>query len=204
MRPDVHGVGLDPQARCAHYHSRLDIIAIKMRCCATYYACRECHDDLADHACEPLGRPKPGTRPPSCAAPVNQVSIRQYMDCADTCPACAAPFNPGCRSHYHLYFEAAAHPPHPEPRSGPKDAVAAQLCGPRGSPLCAEHLRMRRKIPVPRYRTASSVRGRPQRPGRRAGRGWRGILRCSSRCLGHRRHAVRIQRSPCPRGRYSR
>ena len=52
MRSAVHGVTLDTETRCAHYHSRLDIIAIKMRCCATYYACRECHDQLAGHAAE--------------------------------------------------------------------------------------------------------------------------------------------------------
>jgi hypothetical protein len=29
LHPRVMGIGLDPQMRCAHYHSTLDIIAIK-------------------------------------------------------------------------------------------------------------------------------------------------------------------------------
>src|SRR3954467_2097326 len=49
LRPPVHGRALDAQTRCAHWHSPLDIIAIKMRCCGAYYACRECHDELAGH-----------------------------------------------------------------------------------------------------------------------------------------------------------
>ena len=43
--PPVFGRDLDPQTRCAHWHSPLDIIAIKMKCCGAYWACRECHDE---------------------------------------------------------------------------------------------------------------------------------------------------------------
>jgi uncharacterized CHY-type Zn-finger protein len=47
---EVRGVGLDGQTRCTHYHSALDIIAIKMMCCGIYYACKDCHETLADHS----------------------------------------------------------------------------------------------------------------------------------------------------------
>jgi uncharacterized CHY-type Zn-finger protein len=106
MRPTVHGVTLDPETRCAHYHSRLDIIAIKMRCCETYYACRECHDTLAGHACAVWPVEEWGQAAVLCGACGAELSVRRYLDCDSTCPTCRAPFNPGCRGHHHLYFEA--------------------------------------------------------------------------------------------------
>ena len=104
-RPAVHGVALDPQTRCAHWNSELDIIAIKMACCGTYYACRRCHDDLAEHpaavwAVETWDEPAI-----LCGACGTQLSIRAYLDCGSRCPACGAGFNPGCHTHRHLYFE---------------------------------------------------------------------------------------------------
>ena len=44
MQRDIHGiqvheVTLDGHTRCAHWRSQLDIVAIKMRCCKTYYLC---------------------------------------------------------------------------------------------------------------------------------------------------------------------
>jgi len=112
-RPAVLGVSLDAETRCAHYHSELDIIAIKMRCCGAYYACRECHDDLADHAAEvwPVGDwDQTAVLCGGCGA---ELSVRQYLACQNICPACAAPFNPGCRHHYPLYFEALGSPESP-------------------------------------------------------------------------------------------
>ena len=50
--PEVRGVNLDPQTRCEHYHGPTDIIAIKMKCCGVYYACKDCHNALADHQIE--------------------------------------------------------------------------------------------------------------------------------------------------------
>jgi len=104
-RPKVEGVSLDPQTRCAHWHGDLDIIAIKMRCCETYYACRQCHDELAGH--EAMVRPAAEWDAPGvlCGACGRELSVHQYMGCDNQCPACGAGFNPGCRSHYHLYFE---------------------------------------------------------------------------------------------------
>ena len=105
MRPSVKGVDLDPQTRCAHWRSPLDIIAIRMRCCRTYYACRECHDELADHAAMVWPAAEWDQPAVLCGACGTQLSVRDYLACDNRCPACAAPFNPGCANHYHLYFE---------------------------------------------------------------------------------------------------
>ena len=50
IRPQVQGTELAPETRCAHDHSPLDIIAIKMECCGVNYACKDCHKLLAVHA----------------------------------------------------------------------------------------------------------------------------------------------------------
>ena len=105
MRPNVHGVALDAETRCAHYHSRLDIIAVKMRCCGVYYACRECHDELADHAPEVWPKAEWDQKAVLCGACGSELDIHDYLACESRCPACAAPFNPGCKTHHHLYFE---------------------------------------------------------------------------------------------------
>jgi uncharacterized CHY-type Zn-finger protein len=104
-RPPVLGLDIDPQTRCAHYHGALDVIAIKMRCCGAFYACRECHDALADHAVRVWPRAEWAERAILCGACGEALSIEAYLACNDRCPACAAPFNPGCRTHHHLYFE---------------------------------------------------------------------------------------------------
>jgi uncharacterized CHY-type Zn-finger protein len=105
-RPPVLGLDLDPQTRCAHWHGPPDVIAIRMRCCGDYYACRDCHDALADHPAQvwPVGEwDRPAVL---CGVCGGELSVRQYLDCGNRCSACQAPFNPGCRLHYHLYFAA--------------------------------------------------------------------------------------------------
>jgi uncharacterized CHY-type Zn-finger protein len=105
MRPDVRGVNLDSETRCAHYNTALDVVAIKMKCCGIYYACKDCHDALAGHALEIWPRDDWDRPAVFCGACGTQMSIRRYLECADACPACQARFNPGCRSHHHFYFE---------------------------------------------------------------------------------------------------
>ena len=68
LNTPVHGIDLDPQTRCAHWHSPLDVIAIKMACCGTYYACKSCHDALAGHGLETWPRSNGGSRPSSAAS----------------------------------------------------------------------------------------------------------------------------------------
>jgi uncharacterized CHY-type Zn-finger protein len=104
-RPAVFGLDLDPQTRCAHWRSPLDVIALKMKCCGAYYACRECHDALAGHLAEVWPHAEWDQPAVLCGACGEELSIRRYIDCENRCPACGAPFNPGCRLHHHLYFE---------------------------------------------------------------------------------------------------
>jgi uncharacterized CHY-type Zn-finger protein len=105
MRPFVRGVALDAQTRCAHYHGSLDVIAIKMRCCGVYHACRECHDELAGHAPEVWPKAEWDQNAILCGACGLEMSVHDYLACENRCPACRAPFNPGCKTHHHLYFE---------------------------------------------------------------------------------------------------
>ncbi|WP_089407193.1 CHY zinc finger protein [Granulicella rosea] len=104
-RPQVRGVGLDAQTRCAHYNSPIDIIAIKMKCCGSYYACKDCHDALAGHAVEVWPHREWDTPAVLCGACGLELTVRQYLACSNVCPGCGARFNPGCRHHYHFYFE---------------------------------------------------------------------------------------------------
>ena len=102
---NVRGVNLDAQTRCAHYNKPEDVIAIKMRCCGLYYACKDCHEALAGHPIELWPRSdwdQPAVLCGSCGV---ELSVRAYLDCENCCPACKAQFNPGCRNHYHFYFE---------------------------------------------------------------------------------------------------
>lgn len=103
--PEVRGLELDPQSRCAHWHSPLDIVALKLRCCDVYWACRDCHDALAAHPAQVWPKSEWDTHAVLCGACATEMTIAAYLACDDRCPACAAPFNPGCKLHRHLYFE---------------------------------------------------------------------------------------------------
>lgn len=110
----VRGVNLDPQTRCEHYRGPLDIIAIKMKCCEIYYACKDCHAALADHDIAVWPESEWNQEAILCGACGAVLTIREYMQSDSHCPACKAGFNPGCRNHYHHYFED----PHVEDRQG--------------------------------------------------------------------------------------
>lgn len=102
----VHGVGLDAQTRCAHWHSPLDVVAIRMRCCGRYYACRECHDGLESHAAEVWPRDEWDQRAILCGVCRGELTITEYVEGPSRCPACGAGFNPGCKDHHGRYFES--------------------------------------------------------------------------------------------------
>lgn len=104
-RPNVSGIDLDSQTRCSHYNKLVDIIAIKTKCCGIYYACKDCHDALADHPIEVWPRSEWDRLAVLCGACGEELTILQYLKCANKCPACEAQFNPKCRNHYHFYFE---------------------------------------------------------------------------------------------------
>ena len=102
---NVYGKPIDNQTRCQHWHSELDIIAIKFKCCDKYYPCFSCHEETADH--EPQVWPKSefDSKAILCGVCGTELSIADYKSSNNTCPNCKAAFNPGCSNHYHLYFE---------------------------------------------------------------------------------------------------
>ncbi len=105
MKPEVRGVGLDAESRCAHYHSVLDVVAIKMRCCGEYFACKACHDELADHPPQVWPSEEWHQRAVLCGACSSELTITRYLESEDACPECGALFNPACRLHQRYYFE---------------------------------------------------------------------------------------------------
>jgi uncharacterized CHY-type Zn-finger protein len=107
-RSQVRGVNIDAQTRCAHYRTALDIIAVKMKCCGAYYACKDCHEELADHPIEVWPQSEWAQLAVLCGACGNEMSIEKYIADESKCPACNAAFNPGCRNHYQFYFASAA------------------------------------------------------------------------------------------------
>jgi len=40
-----------------------------------------------------------------CGSCGEVLRIEDYLASDSTCPNCSAAFNPGCATHYHLYFE---------------------------------------------------------------------------------------------------
>jgi uncharacterized CHY-type Zn-finger protein len=116
-RPPVLGLELDTETRCRHYRGARDIIAIRMRCCGEYHACRECHDALADHAATVWPAAEWDQPAVLCGACGVQMSVAAYLASGHRCPACGAAFNPGCASHHHLYFEAGPQQPTDPPAS---------------------------------------------------------------------------------------
>jgi uncharacterized CHY-type Zn-finger protein len=103
-RPEVRGIDLDAQTRCAHYRTPLDVIAIRMKCCGVYYACKECHEALSDHSIEVWPQVEWNQPAVLCGACGHELSIAQYMASGYKCPNCGVAFNPGCRKHYQFYF----------------------------------------------------------------------------------------------------
>ncbi|HEY1500323.1 MAG TPA: CHY zinc finger protein [Acidobacteriaceae bacterium] len=104
QRPEVRGMELDAQTRCAHYRTAFDIIANRMKCCGVYYACKDCHEALAGHPIEVWPRAEWGQRAVLCGACGRELTIEEYMGSGNTCPGCGAGFSPGCRKHYQFYF----------------------------------------------------------------------------------------------------
>lgn len=101
----VKGVELDKHTRCKHYHSTKDIIAIKFKCCDTFYACYSCHQELADHKAQKWRKQEYHEKAILCGKCGEKHSIEAYMNSHFSCPSCHAAFNPGCENHYSLYFE---------------------------------------------------------------------------------------------------
>lgn len=101
----VYGKLVDDQTRCEHYHSPVDMIAIKFKCCDKYYPCYQCHEETTDHAAQTWHKDERDTKAILCGNCKTELTINQYMRSGNECPNCKAAFNPNCSKHYHLYFE---------------------------------------------------------------------------------------------------
>lgn len=100
----VLGIQINQFSGCTHYHSKLDIVAIKFKCCSSYYSCYWCHQET-QHTVQ-RWRPEEFNEPAIlCGHCGSQLSIQNYLDCNSQCPYCAAQFNPGCKNHWSYYFE---------------------------------------------------------------------------------------------------
>ncbi|RFA18151.1 CHY zinc finger protein [Subtercola boreus] len=99
----VLGAVVDDQTRCIHYHSVLDVIALRFACCGEYYPCHLCHAESAGHAAEVWSADRRDALAVLCGVCGSELSISEYLG-VDSCPRCGAGFNPGCRLHSHLYF----------------------------------------------------------------------------------------------------
>ena len=107
---DVHGVPVrgrevGPETRCAHYAGDRDVIAIRFRCCGTYYPCHGCHEAVADHGPERWPRSSFDVPAVLCGRCGAELAVETYLDSAFRCPDCGGAFNPGCADHYDRYFE---------------------------------------------------------------------------------------------------
>jgi len=105
MKTMIKGKLVDEQTRCVHYHSDLDIIAIKFKCCGEYYPCYECHIETAGHPSQLWTKEERNEKAILCGVCQTELTIQEYFDSANTCPHCKSSFNPNCSRHYHLYFE---------------------------------------------------------------------------------------------------
>lgn len=101
----IKGKIVDEHTRCSHYHSSLDIIAIKMKCCNEYYACIHCHEEETDHKPEVWLKKEFNKKAILCGNCFNELTINQYLESNYHCPFCEAAFNPRCSNHNHFYFE---------------------------------------------------------------------------------------------------
>jgi len=103
---EVRGVHIDAQTRCEHYHGPTDIIAIKMKCCGVYYACKDCHAALAGHTIQVWPESEWDEKAILCGGCGAELTIHEYKRSDSRCPSCDALFNPGCRNHYQYYFDS--------------------------------------------------------------------------------------------------
>ena len=100
---EVRGPAVDPQTRCIHYGSPLDVVALRAPCCDAWYPCHLCHAAVADHPLEVIPRSEHHLPAALCGVCRATMTVPEYL-AADACPSCGAAFNPGCAAHAHLYF----------------------------------------------------------------------------------------------------
>lgn len=101
----VNGVDIDEETRCRHWHSALDIVALRFACCGEWFSCFDCHSELVDHDPAVWPRRDFGELAAMCGGCGRKISVTEYTGGDSACIACGREFNPSCEQHYHLYFE---------------------------------------------------------------------------------------------------
>lgn len=103
----VRGVSLDEETRCAHYHTSVDIVAMKFYCCGRWYSCHACHEESESHPIEPWPASLFSEEAVLCGKCWHTISVSAYLHADHRCPNCHAAFNPGCQRHASIYFSTA-------------------------------------------------------------------------------------------------
>ena len=104
MTRQINGLLVDDQSRCQHYHSTLDIVALKCFECLKYYACYQCHDCLEKHSFRAYPCQLKQDKVLICGVCRHEMTIEEYQD-VEACPNCHRAFNPACSKHYDIYFD---------------------------------------------------------------------------------------------------
>lgn len=102
---EVKGELVDLQTRCKHYHEEVDIVAIKFKCCNTYYPCYRCHNEAVSHPATTWNEDEFNEKTILCGSCGGELTINEYINHQSACPKCGARFNSNCKNHAHLYFE---------------------------------------------------------------------------------------------------
>lgn len=103
MTIKIYGGLLDQASRCRHYHTVLDIVALKCFACRNYYACYKCHDSLEAHPYQAYPDNRVADKVVICGVCKEEMTIAEYRS-SKTCPNCQSAFNPACGKHDAIYF----------------------------------------------------------------------------------------------------
>lgn len=102
----VYGAVVDSATRCVHYHTDVDIIAIKFKCCGRYFPCFQCHNEERGHEVERWNwKDLENEEVVLCGSCKKELTFSEYNDGQAQCKFCLAQFNPKCALHYDLYFD---------------------------------------------------------------------------------------------------
>lgn len=104
MTRKIYGLLVDNEIRCQHYHTELDIVALKCFDCLKYYACYQCHDNLEEHCFRAYPCHLKQDKVLICGVCQHEMVIEEYQE-AIACSNCHSVFNPACSKHYDIYFE---------------------------------------------------------------------------------------------------
>jgi uncharacterized CHY-type Zn-finger protein len=104
----LRGRPVDAQSRCVHWSGPTDVVAFRFACCDGWWPCHACHEASAGHPAKPWPRSRFAEPSVLCGACQSPLTVPQYLAGGDACLLCGAPFNPRCRPHHPLYFEAAS------------------------------------------------------------------------------------------------